>query len=156
MRPTLPAALALLAAISACGGSTTEPGADPLEITYAPGLGIDLAAMTRTSSGLFYQDVTVGAGAEVRAGNVVRVTYSGWLPNGTLFDSRTDPGSPLEFLLGGGLVIRGWDEGVAGMRVGGVRTFVIPPSLGYGSRAVGPIPANSVLVFRVGMVGVRS
>jgi FKBP-type peptidyl-prolyl cis-trans isomerase len=156
MRPTLPAALALLAAIAACGGGTTEPGADPLEVTYAPELGIDLAAMTRTSSGLFYQDVTVGAGAEVRAGNVVRVTYSGWLPNGTLFDSRTDPGNPLEFLLGAGVVIRGWDEGVAGMRVGGVRTFVIPPSLGYGSRAVGPIPANSVLVFRVGMVGVRS
>ena len=95
--------------------------------------------MTRTASGLFYEDVTVGAGAEARAGNVVRVNYSGWLPNGTLFDANTDPANPLEFLLGAGVVIPGWDEGVAGMRVGGVRKLVIPPS-----GALPPIPNHYV------------
>lgn len=155
MRRTLLTALLAAITVAACGGSATEPEVDPRDITYAPQLGIDFSRMTRTASGLFYEDVTVGTGAEARAGNIVRVNYSGWLPNGTLFDANTDPADPIEFQLGAGLVIAGWDEGVAGMRAGGVRKLVIPPSLGYGNRAVGPIPANSVLVFEVHLIGVQ-
>lgn len=154
MRLTLLTAI-LVTGVAACGGSSTEPELDPRDITYAPQLEIDFSRMTRTASGLFYEDVTAGAGAEARAGNVVRVNYSGWLPNGTLFDANTDPANPLEFLLGAGVVIPGWDEGVAGMRVGGVRKLVIPPALGYGNRAVGPIPANSVLIFEVRLIGIQ-
>lgn len=148
--------LALIAGLVACASSgTTGPELDPEKITFAPALEIDFSKMTKTASGLWYQDLTVGTGAEVRPGNLARVTYSGWLPNGTLFDSRTDASNPLEFPLGNGSVIAGWDEGVAGMRVGGLRKLVIPPALGYGNRAVGPIPANSVLVFRIGLVAIR-
>jgi peptidylprolyl isomerase len=155
MSRTVLVAFTLIAGAAACGDSTTEPAVDPEDLTYASALGIDFSKMTRTASGLWYQDITVGTGADARAGNVVRVLYSGWLPNGTLFDSATNPANPLEFQLGAGQVIRGWDEGVAGIRVGGARKLVIPPSLGYGNRAVGPIPANSVLVFQVGLIAIR-
>jgi FKBP-type peptidyl-prolyl cis-trans isomerase FkpA len=151
MRPYRLAALVALLAATACGDSVT----DPADLTYAPGLGIDISAMTRTSSGLYYQDVTTGSGAQAASGNTVRVLYSGWLPNGTLFDEALDPNDPLVFQLGVGQVIRGWDEGIAGMRVGGTRKLVIPPDLAYGSRANGPIPANSTLVFRVQLLATQ-
>ena len=111
--------------------------------------------MTTTPSGLQYRDDVVGEGAEAKAGNLVSVHYTGTLQNGSKFDSSRDRGQPFQFPLGAGRVIRGWDEGVAGMKVGGRRTLVIPPELGYGARAIGPIPPNSTLVFDVELLGVR-
>ena len=107
-------------------------------------------------------DVVVGTGPEARSG-AVRVHYTGWLHDpgkadghGRKFDSSRDRGSPFEFNLGAGQVIRGWDEGVAGMKVGGQRTLIIPPELGYGARgAGGVIPPNATLVFDVELVSVR-
>ncbi len=138
----------LLAAAFGCGGDDPS-GPDPRNTTFAPALDIDLNRMTRTSSGLYFEDVTTGNGTTAASGRLVSVLYEGWLPDGTRFDGRTNPAQPFQFTLGFGQVIRGWDEGVTGMRVGGVRKLVIPPSLGYGNRAVGPIPTNSILVFRV-------
>ena len=111
--------------------------------------------MTKTASGLYTQDQQVGGGAEAQAGKTVSVHYTGWLTNGTKFDSSRDRDRPFEFPLGAGRVIEGWDEGVAGMKVGGNRKLVIPPDLGYGSRTNGPIPGNSVLVFDVELLDVR-
>jgi len=111
--------------------------------------------MTTTPSGLQYRDDKVGDGQEAKAGDHVSVHYTGTLQNGSKFDSSRDRGQPFQFPLGGGRVIRGWDEGVAGMKVGGRRRLVIPPELGYGSRPVGPIPPNSTLVFDVELLDVR-
>lgn len=115
--------------------------------------------MNTTPSGLQYEDTTVGSGAEATPGAHVAVHYTGWLYNngvaGTKFDSSTDRGQPFRFSLGGGQVIRGWDEGVAGMKVGGTRRLVIPPELGYGARgAGGVIPPNATLLFEVDLLGV--
>lgn len=151
MKPSRPIPILLILPLlliiaTACDDPT---GVDPRDVTFAPELGVDLDAMTRTSTGLYYQDLEVGEGAAATAGQVVAVLYRGWLPQGTLFDQAQDPTDPLRFRLGTGRVIAGWDEGVAGMRPGGLRLLVIPPSLGYGDRPVGPIPGNSVLVFEV-------
>lgn len=116
---------------------------------------------TKTDSGLQYQDLVVGTGAEATTGHQVRVHYTGWLQNpdgsaGTKFDSSLDRGQPFVFPLGQGRVIRGWDEGVAGMKVGGKRKLIIPASLGYGSRgAGGVIPPNATLIFDVELLGVQ-
>ena len=111
--------------------------------------------MTTTPSGLQYRDEQVGTGQEARRGDHVSVHYTGTLQDGKKFDSSRDRGQPFEFALGAGMVIRGWDEGVAGMKIGGRRRLVIPPELGYGARAIGPIPPNSTLVFDVELLGVR-
>lgn len=136
-------------ALAACG-SDDAPTANtlPEDVTYAPALNVDLSAMTRTASGLYYRDLAPGEGTPAAPGNTVAMHYTGWLPDGREFDSSRDRG-PYSFPIGAGRVIRGWDEGVVGMRVGGRRQLVIPSALGYGSRANGPIPANSVLVFMV-------
>ncbi len=103
-----------------------------------------------TESGLKYEDLTVGEGAEATAGRTVTVHYTGWLTDGQKFDSSKDRNDPFAFVLGGGMVIKGWDEGVQGMKVGGVRRLTIPPQLGYGVRgAGGVIPPNATLVFEV-------
>lgn len=114
----------------------------------------------RTASGLRYIDERVGDGAEAKAGQTVSVHYTGWLfqngQKGAKFDSSRDRGQPFAFPLGAGRVIRGWDEGVAGMKVGGRRTLIIPPELGYGARgAGGVIPPNATLVFDVELLGVK-
>ncbi len=103
----------------------------------------------KLADGLIYIDVKNGKGAPAKAGQTVEVHYTGWLVNGTKFDSSRDRGTPFSFPLGAGRVIKGWDEGVAGMKPGGVRKLIVPPELGYGSRPVGPIPANSTLIFEV-------
>jgi FKBP-type peptidyl-prolyl cis-trans isomerase FkpA len=118
--------------------------------------------MTTTPSGLQYEDTTPGTGAEAVSGKRVRVHYTGWLydptadnSRGKKFDSSKDRGQPFAFGLGGGEVIRGWDEGVAGMLVGGTRVLTIPPELGYGARgAGGVIPPNATLVFEVELIAV--
>jgi FKBP-type peptidyl-prolyl cis-trans isomerase FkpA len=103
-----------------------------------------------TASGLQYDDLTEGAGAEAHAGQTVSVHYTGWLTDGQKFDSSKDRNQPFSFALGTGMVIKGWDEGVQGMKVGGVRRLTIPPQLGYGVRgAGGVIPPNATLVFEV-------
>jgi FKBP-type peptidyl-prolyl cis-trans isomerase len=113
------------------------------------------AAAVTTASGLIYEDLQVGDGATAKAGDNVSVNYTGWLADGTKFDSSLDRGQTFDFTLGAGQVIPGWDEGVQGMNVNGTRLLVIPPSLGYGSTAQGPIPANSTLTFEVQLVGIK-
>lgn len=109
-----------------------------------------------TASGLKYQDIKQGNGDEATAGKTVSVHYTGWLTNGKKFDSSKDRGQPFEFPLGGGRVIKGWDEGVQGMKVGGTRKLTIPSTLGYGSRGAGnAIPPDATLVFEVELLKVR-
>jgi FKBP-type peptidyl-prolyl cis-trans isomerase FkpA len=109
------------------------------------------------AGGLKVEDMAVGAGAEAIAGKTVSVHYTGWLTDGKKFDSSYDHGGPFSFLLGAQQVIKGWDEGVAGMKVGGKRKLTIPPALAYGSRDVGNglIPANSTLIFEVELLAVQ-
>lgn len=102
------------------------------------------------------EDLKVGSGAEAKAGQSVAVHYVGTLTNGSKFDSSRDRGEPFEFRLGAGQVIKGWDQGVAGMKVGGLRKLTIPPDLGYGARGFPPvIPGNSTLVFEVELLDAR-
>jgi len=109
----------------------------------------------RSPSGLEWQDVEVGKGPLASAGRTAVVHYTGWLTNGRKFDSSRDRGKPFEFRVGGGRVIRGWDEGVATMRQGGRRRLIVPPALGYGATGAGAIPAGATLVFEVELVDVR-
>lgn len=133
------------------GGVSASPSALPSERGTATGSG----KIITMDNGLQIQDEVAGTGVEAVAGKKVTVNYTGTLTDGTKFDSSFDHGQPFSFNLGAGEVIQGWDQGVAGMKVGGKRKLVIPPSLGYGSQAVGPIPANSTLVFEVELLGVE-
>ena len=109
-----------------------------------------------TKSGLKYEDLKEGTGAEAKAGNMVEVHYTGTLKDGKKFDSSLDRNESFKFKLGAGMVIKGWDEGVAGMKVGGKRKLIIPPELGYGARgAGGVIPPNAELTFEVELLGVK-
>lgn len=112
-----------------------------------------------TIPGLSVYDVTVGTGTPAVAGKELTVNYTGTLADGTIFDSNTDQKfghvEPFPFTLGAGQVIKGWDQGLLGMKVGGVRELVISPSLGYGSNQVGPIPPNSTLTFQVQLLSVK-
>ena len=115
--------------------------------------------MTTNPSGLQYEDTVLGTGAIAKAGQDVSVHYTGWLFNdgvqGAKFDSSKDRGQPFDFPLDAGHVIKGWDQGVQGMKIGGVRTLVIPAALGYGARgAGGVIPPNATLIFEVELLGV--
>jgi peptidylprolyl isomerase len=118
------------------------------------------STMTTTSSGLQYEDTQVGTGATPETGQICVMHYTGWLyvdgKKGAKFDSSLDRGQPFEFPIGTGRVIKGWDEGVATMKVGGKRTLIIPPQLGYGARgAGGVIPPNATLMFDVELLGVK-
>lgn len=140
-----------------------------LTILFAPATGMEAKGLfskdknklaqaqdVTTPSGLKYHDTAVGSGPSPRQGQKVSVHYTGWLTNGTKFDSSRDRGQPFQFTLGRGEVIKGWDEGVASMKVGGKRKLTIPPDLGYGARgAGGVIPPNATLVFDVELLGVQ-
>jgi FKBP-type peptidyl-prolyl cis-trans isomerase len=145
------ALLPWLALAAACGshGDAKAGG-------FSAELGVDTTKMTKAPSGLWYTDVTTGQGAEAEPGRTVRVHYTGWLPNGKKFDSSRDRGEPFAFTLGAGQVITGWDEGVKGMKVGGRRKLVLPPSMAYGEAGAPPdIPPASTLVFDVEVLGVQ-
>jgi peptidylprolyl isomerase len=114
------------------------------------------AKAVTTESGLRYEDIVVGTGPSPQSGQEVIVHYTGMFVDGTKFESSRDGGQPIKFPIGVGRVIKGWDEGVITMKVGGKRKLVIPPQLGYGARPAGPIPPNSTLVFEVELVGVQS
>jgi FKBP-type peptidyl-prolyl cis-trans isomerase FkpA len=136
----------------ACGGDRETVTRDG----FSPTLNIDTGAFTRTPSGLRYQELARGQGAEAKAGSKVSVHYTGWLPNGEKFDSSRDRNEPFGFTLGAGQVIAGWDEGVAGMKAGGRRKLIIPADLGYGTSGAPPdIPPGATLVFDVELLEVR-
>jgi len=113
-----------------------------------------LKQMININDSLQYEDVVVGTGAEATSGKTISVNYTGKFMDGKIFDTSIGR-APFEFNLGAGQVIKGWDLGVAGMKVGGKRNLVIAPEMGYGARDVGPIPANSTLVFEVELLGVK-
>ncbi len=150
------------AAAVACGGENQTDATGTAETSAAAETGAPVADVADVAS-LQVTDTKPGTGAEAAAGGQVSVHYTGWLyspgaenQRGTKFDSSVDRGEPFGFRLGAGQVIRGWDEGVAGMKVGGTRTLVIPSSMGYGSRgAGGVIPPNAALVFDVELLGVQ-
>ncbi len=105
---------------------------------------------------LVIEDLKVGEGAEAVKHDIVTVNYTGWLTNGTKFDSSLNPGrSPFRFTVGAGQVIQGWDQGIPGMKVGGKRKLTIPPSMGYGNQNMGAIPPNSTLIFEVDLLGIE-
>lgn len=137
----------LLCACGRFGGGSAPPSTNQ---------GGTSAAEVTMPDQLKYTDDQVGTGAEAQPGKTVVVHYTGWLMDGTKFDSSRDRSQPFSFPLGQGQVIKGWDEGVAGMKVGGKRTLTIPPDLGYGSRgAGGVIPPNATLKFEVELLDVR-
>lgn len=146
----------LTLALAACAGAPARPTGpvEPEEITFAPELRVDLSAMERTSSGLYIEDIREGSGFTAQRTSLVSLRYVGYLPDGTIFDATGD-GVPFQFRLGQSEVIKGWNEGIRGMRRGGIRRLVVRPSLGYGSRSVGKIPPNTTLVFDVQLVDVR-
>ena len=131
----LPAALVLVPVmlLAGCGGYGDAPSTD---------------------GALVSQDLVVGTGATAAAADLVTVNYVGTLTNGTKFDSSYDRNQPYTFRLGAGQVIAGWDQGLVGMKVGGKRRLTIPPSLGYGSQANGPIPPNSTLIFEIELLSI--
>src|SRR6266404_2486680 len=147
--------VAMLALVSPAGAQTApakkapaKPAASaPTKVTGEP---------TKTASGLEYWDIKVGTGAVAQIGQHVKVDYTGWLTNGKKFDSSVGTGKPFEFMLGASQVIKGWDEGVAGMKVGGKRQLRIPPDLAYGKAGYSTvIPPNSTLIFDVRLVDVK-
>ncbi|MEQ9569265.1 MAG: FKBP-type peptidyl-prolyl cis-trans isomerase [Longimicrobiales bacterium] len=137
----------LTATLTACASGPPAPGPD--EVTYAPETEVDLSRMERTSSGLYIEEISEGVGKNAVRGDRVRIHFIGWLPDGTLVDSSL-AGEPYEFELGSDEVIRGWNQGIVGMKVGGRRRLVIRPGLGYGPRGRAPrVPPDAVLIFEI-------
>ena len=144
---------ALVIAAACASGGTPLPPPRPIEsIPFASSLDVDLSKMTKTPSGLYYRDIEVGTGTLVKGKMQVRVHYTGWLTNGERFDSNGPDERPLEIPVGRGRTIKGWEEGLQGMRVGGRRQLVVPSSLGYGSEHSDLIPPDAVLVFDIRVV----
>ncbi len=146
--------IAIFASLFLSAQTTTKKTASPRPNTNAPtkvtGDGV------KTPSGLQYWDIRVGTGQEAKEGSRVRVHYTGWLTNGKKFDSSVDAGKPFDVRIGNGDVIKGWEEGVSGMKVGGKRQLRIPPDLAYGKEGYpGVIPPNATLIFDIQLLGVQ-
>jgi FKBP-type peptidyl-prolyl cis-trans isomerase len=136
----------IFAALALASGHAQTDTSSPTKVT---------GKSKKTASGVEYWDIVVGTGTTAASGNTVKVHYTGWLTNGKKFDSSVDRGQPFDFKLGAGQVIKGWDEGVAGMKVGGKRQLRIPPEAGYGPKgAGGVIPPNATLIFDVQLIDV--
>ncbi|MEJ2538639.1 MAG: FKBP-type peptidyl-prolyl cis-trans isomerase [Gemmatimonadota bacterium] len=139
----------------ACASGSWEGGAgDPTTVDFAPELGVDLRGMERTGSGLFLEDLEVGGGPTAQRTSLVSIHYATWLADGTLVDTSIG-GEPFVLRLGGNEVIRGWNEGLRGMRVGGRRRLVVRPGLAYGAGGSARVPPGATLVFEVELVDVR-
>jgi FKBP-type peptidyl-prolyl cis-trans isomerase len=149
------AAIAVILAMTAVfafaqGGTGKSTAASTNAPTKVTGDGV------KTDSGLQYWNIRVGNGEMAKEGSHVRVHYTGWLTTGKKFDSSVDAGTPFDFTIGNGEVIKGWEEGVAGMKVGGKRQLRIPPALGYGAEGSPPdIPPNAILIFDIKLLGVQ-
>lgn len=155
-RPFLLTATLFLASCAGTGAASDQGALlppDPTRIFFAPELEIDLEAFERRSSGLYVQDVEIGEGPIARRTSRVWIRYVGWLSDGSVFDGNVG-GEPYHLRLGGNEVIRGWNEGIVGMRRGGTRRLVIPPDLAYGSSGRGDIPPGATLVFLLELVDV--
>jgi peptidylprolyl isomerase len=167
MRPS-PVLLFLLAA-AACGevqsGGTIDALRAPPDVPEMPvipelvdyhaDLDIAIAEMKQRTPGLLYQDDSVGTGDSVTVGSTVAIHYTGWLPDGTQFETSRESGEPFVFQVGRGEVIEAWDEGLLGMQVGGRRKLVVAPALGYGQDGNGSIPSNTILVFAIELLEIR-
>ena len=141
--------MAVFVLAQSTAGKSTAPNTNtPTKVT---GDGV------KTASGLIYWDIRVGNGEVAKEGSHVRVHYTGWLTSGKKFDSSVDAGKPFDFTIGNGEVIKGWEEGVAGMKMGGKRQLRIPPDLAYGADGTpgGPIPPNATLIFDIRLLGVQ-
>ena len=149
------ASTALFALSSCASGGAAGGSGDPTQVEFSPDLGVYLDQMTVTPEGLYYHDMVLGTGDEAGVNDRVTIHYNGFRPDGTPFDSSRARDEPIEFVLGMREVIRGWEIGVRGMRVGGKRILVIPSDLGYGSRGLsGVVPRNATLVFEVELLDV--
>ena len=148
------AAAALVAALAACKGDGEKPAENGGDMTSGPPA--VSGEPTETGSGLKYIEIKAGSGDSPEPSETVVVHYTGWLEDGTKFDSSLDRGTPFSFPIGTGQVIRGWDEGLATMQVGGKRRLIIPPELAYGPEGRPPvIPSNATLIFDVELMEVR-
>jgi FKBP-type peptidyl-prolyl cis-trans isomerase len=155
MKLNLPLVMSLVLVVAVGCAKKTESTAVENQ-TAAQAVSHSIPQPGQSVTELKIEDLRVGSGAEAVPGKTVTVHYTGWLVNGTKFDSSKDRGEPFSFQLGAGQVIKGWDQGVAGMKVGGIRKLTIPPSLAYGaSGAGGVIPPNATLVFEVELLGVN-
>jgi FKBP-type peptidyl-prolyl cis-trans isomerase len=148
--------LIALAGVSIAQTAARKTTAKPAVKSAASGPTKVTGAPTKMASGLQYWDIKIGTGAVAQTGKQVKVDYTGWLTNGKKFDSSVGTGRPFDFMLGASQVIKGWDEGIVGMKVGGKRQLRIPPDLAYGAGGHPPqIPANSTLIFDVRLVDVK-
>ncbi|MCH8950312.1 MAG: FKBP-type peptidyl-prolyl cis-trans isomerase, partial [Chloroflexi bacterium] len=143
VRATLVAILAITVVLVACADDGSE---EPLDTSGPPP--IEVEGVT-TASGLQIFDVIIGEGEEVRAGDAAAIHYAGWLESGVQFDTSLGDGEPFAFGLGGGQVIAGWDEGIVGMKPGGIRRLIVPPELGYGAQGSDNVPPNAVLTYDI-------
>ncbi len=160
MNPTarwLAPALVIVLGIG-CGGDDAPvipPAQDPAELTYAPELAVNLSAMTKTPSGLYWQDLYEGSGSLARQGRTVMVEFTMWLPDGARVGGSTDGGDHPRFILGSADILRAWNEGIEGMREGGRRKLVTPAHLAFGVAGSGQIPPNAALVMTIELLDVQ-
>jgi FKBP-type peptidyl-prolyl cis-trans isomerase FkpA len=149
----LATAVLSLAIVACIDGTAPDPGSDPATETYSPDLEIDLTQMTKMSYALYVEDVVVGTGVRVDIGSTISVNYAGFLVNGTRF--TPDATDPFSFVLGVGYILDGWNQGLVGMKVGGVRKLVIGSRLAFGPKGSGTVPAQSTVVYSIELVSAR-